>query len=92
MGTTLDERSGVREGDVLAWYFDVVSPFSYLALPTVEALARRRPVLLRPIVSGVVLVHWGKLGPAEIEPKRLHTYRPRPAGRRRAESAGLTAG
>ena len=57
------------------WYFDVVSPFAYLALPAVEALARRRPVLLRPVVFGAVLAHWGQLGPAEIAPKRLHTYR-----------------
>ena len=57
------------------WYFDVVSPFAHLALPAVEALSRRRPVLLRPIVFGAVLSHWGQLGPAEIGPKRLHTYR-----------------
>ena len=61
--------------DAAVWYFDVVSPFSYLALPTVEALARRRRVLLRPVVLGAVLAHWGQLGPAEIKPKRLHTYR-----------------
>lgn len=63
-----------RAGAVV-WYFDVVSPFAYLALPAVEALARRRPVLLRPVVFGAVLAHWGQLGPAEIAPKRLHTYR-----------------
>lgn len=63
-----------RDGAAV-WYFDVVSPFAYLALPAVEALARRRPVLLRPVVFGAVLAHWGQLGPAEIAPKRLHTYR-----------------
>ncbi len=62
-------------GDALVWYYDVVSPFAYLALPAVEALAQRRRVLLRPIVFGAVLTHWGQLGPAEIPPKRLHTYR-----------------
>jgi 2-hydroxychromene-2-carboxylate isomerase len=59
----------------ITWYFDTVSPFSYLALPTVEALATRRPVALRPVVLGAVLVHWGTVGPAEVAPKRLHTYR-----------------
>ena len=59
----------------ITWYFDTVSPFSYLALPTVEALAARRPVALRPVVLGAVLVHWGTVGPAEVAPKRLHTYR-----------------
>ncbi len=61
--------------DAVAWYFDVVSPFAYLALPAVEAIARRRPVLFRPVVLGAVLAHWGQLGPAEIAPKRTHAYR-----------------
>lgn len=59
----------------MVWYFDVISPFAYLALPAVEALGSRRPVTLRPIVFGAVLSRWGQLGPAEIAPKRLHTYR-----------------
>lgn len=57
----------------LTWYFDLVSPFAYLALPRVLALGR--PVLLRPIVLGALLAHWGQLGPAEIAPKRRQTYR-----------------
>ena len=57
------------------WYFDVVSPFAYLAFPAVLKIAHRRPVLLRPIVFAAVLAHWGQLGPAEIPPKRTHTYR-----------------
>lgn len=68
-------------GEVI-WYFDLVSPFAHLALPAVEALAmrerfrpRRRPVLFRPVVFGALLGHWGQLGPAEVAPKRLHTYR-----------------
>jgi 2-hydroxychromene-2-carboxylate isomerase len=59
----------------IAWYFDTVSPFSYLALPAVEALAARRAVALRPVVLGALLAHWGVAGPAEVPPKRLHTYR-----------------
>jgi 2-hydroxychromene-2-carboxylate isomerase len=59
----------------ITWYFDTVSPFSYLALLTVEALAKRWPVTLRPVVLGAVLVHWGTVGPAEVAPKRVHTYR-----------------
>ncbi len=54
------------------WYFDLISPFAYLALPRVLALGE---VELRPIVFGAVLSHWGQLGPAEIEPKRIQTYR-----------------
>lgn len=59
----------------ITWFFDTVSPFSYLALPMVEALATRRAVVLRPVVLGAVLAHWGAVGPAEVPPKRLHTYR-----------------
>ena len=46
----------------IIWYFDTVSPFSYLALPAVEALAARRAVALRPVVLGAALGHWGKAG------------------------------
>jgi 2-hydroxychromene-2-carboxylate isomerase len=59
----------------ITWFFDVISPFSYLALPGVEALARRHPVVFRPVVFGAMLAHWGSVGPAEIGSKRLHTYR-----------------
>ena len=59
----------------LTWYFDLVSPFAYLALSGVERLAARHPVRFRPVVLGAILSHWGGLGPAEIPPKRLHTYR-----------------
>lgn len=59
----------------LVWFFDLVSPFSYLALPAVEALAQRRGVAFRPVVLGAILAHWGSVGPAEIPPKRRHTYR-----------------
>lgn len=59
----------------LTWYFDLVSPFAYLALPRVLALAARHPVRLQPVVFGALLTHWRQLGPAEIGPKRLATYR-----------------
>jgi 2-hydroxychromene-2-carboxylate isomerase len=57
------------------WYFDVISPFSYLALGEVEQLAERMSVVYRPILFAALLEHWSHLGPAEIPPKRLHTYR-----------------
>lgn len=56
----------------LTWYFDLISPYAYLALPRVLALGT---VELKPIVFGAVLSHWGQLGPAEIAPKRVQTYR-----------------
>lgn len=58
------------------WYFDVLSPFAYLQLktqlPRLRAIAEIAP---KPIVLGALLAHWGQKGPAEIAPKRLHTYR-----------------
>jgi len=57
------------------WYFDVISPFSYLALSEIEALAERIRIAYKPILFAALLEHWRHLGPAEIPPKRLHTYR-----------------
>jgi 2-hydroxychromene-2-carboxylate isomerase len=57
------------------WYFDIVSPFAYLALPAVEAVARRHSVRFCPVLLSALLSRWGQLGPAEVAPKRLCTYR-----------------
>jgi 2-hydroxychromene-2-carboxylate isomerase len=57
------------------WHFDVISPFAYLALGEIEELARHLDLVYRPILFAGLLEHWRHLGPAEIPPKRLHTYR-----------------
>ena len=57
------------------WYFDIISPFAHLALSKLDDIRAYRPVELKPIVFGAVLKAWGQLGPAEIAPKRVHTYR-----------------
>jgi len=57
------------------WYFDLVSPFAYLALGEIEALSLQVPIALRPVLFGAMLNHWGQLGPAEIAPKRVQTSR-----------------
>src|SRR5690348_4853893 len=57
------------------WYFDVISPFSYLALRDIEELAQRISIIYRPILFAALLDRWKTLGPAEIPPKRVHTYR-----------------
>jgi 2-hydroxychromene-2-carboxylate isomerase len=57
------------------WYFDVVSPFSYLALGEIEEMAKTMTIVYRPILFAGLLQHWRQLGPAEIAPKRIHTYR-----------------
>jgi len=57
------------------WYFDVISPFSYLALGEIEEMAKTMTIVYRPILFAGLLQHWKQLGPAEIAPKRIHTYR-----------------
>ena len=57
------------------WFFDVISPFSYLALGEIEELAQTMTIVYRPVLFAALLAHWKHLGPAEIPPKRIHTYR-----------------
>lgn len=57
------------------WYFDFVSPFSYLQLAKVLAWRERLEITPVPIAFGAVLKHHGQLGPAEIPGKREFTYR-----------------
>lgn len=67
---------GVPKSPIQAtWYFDVISPFAYLALGDIEQLAQRLTITYRPILFAALLEHWKHLGPAEIPPKRVHTYR-----------------
>jgi 2-hydroxychromene-2-carboxylate isomerase len=63
------------QGPAAIWHFDVISPFAWLALGAMEQLGRQMPIIMRPILFAGLLKHWGQLGPAEIGPKRLHTYR-----------------
>lgn len=57
------------------WYFDFISPFSYLQLEKIKALGARATIRPMPIVFGAVLNRHGQLGPAEIDGKRAFTYR-----------------
>lgn len=57
------------------WYFDVISPFAYLQLVRFDRLPDDLAITYRPILFAGLLGHWGHTGPAEIEAKRLHTYR-----------------
>ena len=67
-------KTGDRRVQSYDWYFDVISPFAYLQWKTRDRLA---PHVLRPVpvVLGALLTHWEQKGPAEIPPKRFHTYR-----------------
>jgi 2-hydroxychromene-2-carboxylate isomerase len=57
------------------WYFDFVSPFSYLQLMEFKRLPDTLDITYRPILFAGLLKHWGQLGPAEISEKRRQTYR-----------------
>jgi len=55
------------------WYFDFVSPYSYLALHRLAEIPR--PIAYKPVLFAGLLKHWGQKGPAEIPAKRRWTYR-----------------
>ena len=55
------------------WYFDFVSPYSYIALNRLEELPN--PVAYKPVLFAGLLNHWGQKGPAEIPAKRKWTHR-----------------
>ncbi len=61
----------------IAFHFDVVSPFAYLAFERLpQALVGcSYEVEYRPVLFAGLLQHWKQKGPAEIEPKRAWTFR-----------------
>lgn len=60
---------------VADWYFDFVSPFSYLQLQRFHELPPDLEIRYVPVLFAGLLGHFGHKGPAEIELKRKHTYR-----------------
>ena len=59
----------------LDWFFDYLSPFAYLQFSAHPDLMQRPDVKFRPLLFAALLNHWGHKGPAEIPPKRVHTFR-----------------
>jgi 2-hydroxychromene-2-carboxylate isomerase len=59
----------------LDWYYDFISPYSYLQCATFPALPADIQLHLKPVWFGALLDQSGTLGPAEIPGKREHTYR-----------------
>ena len=57
------------------WYFDFISPFAYLQFSQFKKFDNELNITIHPVVFGALLKHWGQLGPAEIVPKRIFTYR-----------------
>lgn len=63
--------------DPIRFYFDYISPFTYLAWGQVRELASRHERTLEavPVLFAGLLNHYGQLGPAEVEPKRIFTFK-----------------
>lgn len=57
------------------WYYDFVSPYAYLQLQMLDRFDGRLEITHTPVLFAGLLNHWGQLGPAEMAPKRLWTYR-----------------
>lgn len=56
------------------WFFDLVSPFSYLHYHKLGPLRDRLQIRAVPVLFAGLLKHWGTKGPAEVPAKRIHTY------------------
>jgi 2-hydroxychromene-2-carboxylate isomerase len=59
----------------LTFYFDFVSPYSYIAFKRLHELPAGVEVRLEPVLFAGLLGHFGNKGPAEIPEKRRWTYR-----------------
>jgi len=54
------------------WFFDFLSPFAFLQI---EKLSSFENIICKPVLFAGLLNHWENKGPAEIESKRIFTYR-----------------
>ena len=59
----------------LYWFFDFISPFAYLQHCHFHKLPENIEIEYKPILFAGLLNHWDNVGPAEIAPKRLFTYK-----------------
>ena len=58
-----------------SWYFDFISPFSYLHLKQFGRLSSDLEIEYVPVLFAGMLKHWEHKGPAEIPAKRIYIYR-----------------
>ncbi len=59
----------------MEWYFDFISPYSYLQLERMPQWPQGVPLVPKAVLLAGLLGHWGQKGPAEIPAKRVFTYR-----------------
>ena len=72
----------------MRFWFDFISPYAYLAWKQAPAFCEARGLEFdpQPVLFAALLNHWGQLGPAEVPPKRVYTYK---HCVRRASRAGI---
>lgn len=61
----------------VAFYFDFVSPYAYLAWGRLKTLQQETDIEVefKPILFAVLLNHWGHKGPAELPSKRDYVFK-----------------
>lgn len=59
----------------LDYYFDFISPFSYLLHEQLHRLPEEVEINHVPVLFAGLLKHWGSLGSVEIDAKKIFTYR-----------------
>ena len=57
------------------WYFDLISPYSYLHLKQFGRLPAGLEIEYVPVLFAGMLKHWENKGPAEVPPKRIYMYK-----------------
>ena len=74
----------------VAFYFDFISPYAFIAWTQVHAIAERngRSVQAIPVLFAALLDAHGTKGPAEVPAKRIYTFRD---AYRKAHRLGLPA-
>jgi len=65
------------ENKKLYFYFDILSPYSYLAWTQLPLFAGKHgcQIIPVPVLLAGLLNHFGQKGPAEIEPKRIYIFK-----------------
>lgn len=61
--------------EAIAWYYDPISPFAWLAWKALGGAGLHTRIEPRPVLLAGLLQAHGQLGPAEISSKRRFTYR-----------------
>ncbi len=70
-------RHMLMPSQTLRFYFDYLSPYSYLAWQEIPGLAERHKLQLEPtpVLLAALLDHHGHKGPGEIPPKRAYVFK-----------------